>query len=115
MEQIEGIIQRIKSDRKALAIESEWFNSFKPLDSSIQVGQEVKLVYSTKGQFKNIKSIEQIKNETKELPQKNRLNNELTTTDKNCILMTAKDLAIEFKSIPFKNWIKEVKDIRLSL
>jgi hypothetical protein len=67
METKEGIIQRIKSDRKALAIENIWYNSFKPLDNSIKVGNEVKLVYSIKGDFKNIKSLEPIKNETKEL------------------------------------------------
>lgn len=107
----EGIIQRIKSDRKALAIEGVWYNSFKELDESIKVGDNVKLTYVIKGNFKNLRSLNQIKNET---PQEIEECN-LSATDKNCILMTAKDLSIEFKSIPFKNWIKEVKDIRLNL
>jgi hypothetical protein len=112
MENKEGIIQRIKSDRKALAIENEWYNSFKPLDDSIKVGQEVKLVYSLKGDFKNIKSLNQIKNETKNLPQENEGLFNLTATDKNCILMCATDLATEFKNIPFRDWVQEVNDIR---
>ena len=112
METKEGIIQRIKSDRKALAIENIWYNSFKPLTDDIKVGNEVKLTYGIKGDFKNIKSLEPIKNETKILPQEIEGLFTLTATDKNCILMTAKDLALEFKSIPFSEWVKEVTRIR---
>jgi len=114
MENKEGIIQRIKSDRKALAIENVWYNSYKPLVDSIQVGNEVKLVYSVKGDFKNIKSVELIKNETMELPKekivqcydfkpnqimtRENLNNgkllpkEIPNQTENTILMCVKDL-----------------------
>ena len=113
METKEGIIQRIKSDRKALAIENIWYNSFKPLTDDIKVGNEVKLTYGIKGDFKNIKSLEPIKNETKILPQENETGLfTLTATDKNAIIIVAKDLAVEFKSIPFSEWVKEVTRIR---
>ena len=106
MEFKEGIIQRIKQDRKALAIENDWYNSFKPLSDDIIVGQEIKLVFEVKGNFRNIKSIELIKQEVK---------SDLTATDKNCILIVAKDLAIEFKDRNLSEWLRIVTKLREDL
>ena len=108
METKEGIIQRIKQDRKALAIENEWFNSFKPLDESIQVGQEIKLTFQTKGKFRNIRNIEPIK-------ETNEIESNLSATDKNCLLIVAKDLAIEFKDKSLTEWLRIVTKLREDL
>ena len=111
---IEGVIERIKKDRKALSLDcGEWYQSnFKVIDESINVKDFVKIVYSEKGNFKNIISIEKIKND---------LNNEFELTNQtlNTIIMCAKDIKVAWINngkehtliIPsFKEIVKEIKE-----
>lgn len=58
---ITGEIQAIKRDRKAIQINSIWYNSFKPLMESFNKGDTVKLLFNKKGTFNNISSIEKFK------------------------------------------------------
>ena len=104
----EGIIQRIKSDRKALSLLGIWYNSFKPLDDSINVGDNIKLTYTVKGQFKNIKSIEPIKEEsesTNEPLLKRKLNDVVIDT----LIMQSVQHSLN-KNIPLKKATEEIID-----
>ena len=71
VEQIIGEIQNFKIGRKALAINNIWYNSFKEIDSNLKKGDLVKIEYSIKNNFKNIKSIikqEEVKQESNKVP-----------------------------------------------
>lgn len=56
-EQIIGEIQNFKIGRKALAINNIWYNSFKEVSPDLKKGDLVKIEYTVKDNFKNIKSI----------------------------------------------------------
>ena len=108
--QVEGEIQSIRKDRKALAIEGVWYQSnFKLIPEEFKKGDFVKVTFNKKGEFNNVKSIEKVKQDIKEDLDI------LTSTDKNCILITAKDLYLDNKDIPLNEWIKEIKRLRENL
>ncbi len=128
-----GEIQNIRKDNKAIAILGNWYNSFKEI-KDLKKGDNIKLIFTEKKLdnkvFKNIKSYELIEKTReqkeeirKDIARANALDilnksfkeTELTATDKNCIIMTAKDLAITFKDIPMEQWVKEIKRLRLNI
>jgi hypothetical protein len=88
MESITGIVQNKKE--KSLAINGEWFNSFlaKTIED-INKDDEVKISYTIKDQFKNIKSIEKLNKENKEVKPNFNQNSVATM-----LLSYSKDLAI---------------------
>ena len=107
MEIKQGIVQRIKADRKALAIENIWYNSYKPLENNIKLGDEIKLTYAVKGEFNNIRSIEVIKEAKPEIKESTK---EINDTGKNCILMQSVIIYLTNKDIPLKEIVKMVTE-----
>ena len=53
-------VQAIRKDKKAIEILGAWYQSFKPLNESIQKGDQVKILYTQNKGFNNIVSIEKI-------------------------------------------------------
>ena len=124
----QGKIQRIRKDRKAISLGPDnWYQFFKPITEDFNKEDNVKIIYSEKKLddilFKNAKSMVKIKNDIEVKPKV--LNNEpllkqiLTATDKNCILMTAKDIFISPRALGsdkvFDKIVEEIKLIRLNL
>jgi hypothetical protein len=102
METITGKVERIKGDRKALSTGYDnWFSSnFKPIDESIKVGDMVKIVYTEKGDFKNIKSLELIKedipeNEFKDSNNETLLKKQISDVVLDTIIMQSVQYSIE--------------------
>lgn len=95
MKEIIGEIQNIKSNRKSLAINGEWFNSFTLIPDSINKGQTVKITYTEKKVddkvFKNIRSIEQIKKDINS--SEPLIKPKISDTTINCILMQSVQFA----------------------
>jgi len=100
--EIEGEIQNIRKDRKALQIDNEWYNShFKLIPNDIQKGDFVKILFVIKNDFKNIKSVQVFKK------AEIKSNKEINPQTFNSILMIARDLYIQRKDIT----IEEATDL----
>ena len=91
MNEVEGIVQNLKKDFKALQIENIWYSSFKPL-KDIQKGMTVKLLYAENKDFKNIKTIEIIPQVKPVTELKNPIVREVPDTSVNTILMVSKEI-----------------------
>ena len=109
--EINGEIQNLKKDRKALQIDGIWYNSnFKELDKEIEKGMNVLIKFTKKGDFNNIKSVEILdrpksNNGYRKILQGDK--KEISDTCKNCIIMTAKDFAIG-KNISIVESVKQI-------
>lgn len=72
--EIIGIVQKIKANRKSLTILNKWYNSFTLLPEELEEGDKVKITFVEKQVddviFNNIKSIELIGSESKEIENK---------------------------------------------
>ena len=109
---IQGEVQNIRKDSKAIQINNEWFSGFKVL--RFNKGDNIEIEY-----FVNDKGFNQIYS-SKLLPKEVKLDNvttsnELTNTDKDCILLCAKDIYLDNKDIPLNELVKEIKRLRLSI
>ena len=117
--EIQGEVQNIRKDGKALQIENEWYQFFKP-NKNVKKGDYVSLDYTENKGFRNIKKIavyeKEVKEEVKQEIKPKVLDNEkkLDTTTFNTILMTAKDIKIAHLShkvnLKYKDIIKEVME-----
>ena len=116
--QIEGEIQNVRKDFKAIEISNEWFNFFNP-NKELVKGDKVKIIYTEKKKedkvFNNIKNVEIIK-EARVIPVKAiTLSDPLSSQDKNTIIITAKDLFINNPEYTLEEWIDRVKYNRIKL
>ena len=122
--EISGEVQNIRKDRKAIEIEEVWYQSnFNPISEDINKGDNVKINYSVKGDFKNVVKIEKVESKN--------LDNEITVTEHkpikdsttiNNLVMCSKDIFIALKDnklISLKSITKQVienyKQIKESL
>ena len=104
--EINGEIQNLKKDRKALQIDGIWYNSnFKELDKEIEKGMNVLIKFTKKGDFNNIKSVEILDKLKSNILEKDK--KEISDTCRNCIIMTAKDFAIG-KNISIVESVKQI-------
>lgn len=98
VEQVEGEIQTIKKDRKALTIENVWYNSFTEINKEFNKGDYVKISFGQKGDFNNIKSLVKVQKEPDKVVKayefnKEKYNNEpvkpkyISDTTINCLVM----------------------------
>lgn len=117
---ITGEVQNIKSNRKSLQIDNNWYNSFNLLPEEINKGDYIEIVYVTKKvdnkEFNNIRSINKI--ESKNMDKEDKSDNEkseLTSTDKNCLIIKAVDLHINNPDYSIEYYLKEIKRLRLSI
>lgn len=114
---IEGEIQRIKNDRKAVSLLGNWYNSFVVIDKEINQNDKVKITYTVKGDFNNIKKIEVLE-KIKQITEV-KSTNEMSNQTLNTILMCAKDIQVAWietakanvVQIPiFKDIVSEIKE-----
>ena len=106
--EINGEIQNLRKDRKALQIEGIWYNSnFKELDKDLKKGMNVLIKFTKKGDFNNIKSVEILDKPKLNLSKLSIFKKEISDTCKNCIIMTAKDFAIG-KNISIVESVKQI-------
>jgi ABC-type Zn uptake system ZnuABC Zn-binding protein ZnuA len=128
MTEIIGEVQRIKEDKKAICVLGEWYNSYLPIKEDIEKGDEIKIIYTIKGKFKNIKKISIIEKSTKlEYPlgtKEQYIENNLESTKEisnqtlNTIIMCAKDIKVSYinsresnQKIPtLKEIVNEIKE-----
>jgi len=129
-----GDIKRIRKDRKAVDLGFDsWYQSFKEISQDFKIGDSVRIVFNENKVddkvFKNIKIMTKIKPEPvkemiaydfkpKQIMTKEALglNNELTPTDKNAILITATNIYLDKdNSDTLECCIERVKNIRLKL
>lgn len=114
--EIKGEVQAVRKDGKALQIENNWYQFFKP-NKAIQKGDIVKINYTVNKDFNNIKKLDyievepEIKKESKvSNPEKPKL--KLDTTTLNTIIMSAKDIKVAHveMNVPrqFKDIISEI-------
>lgn len=99
---IEGIVQRVKDNKKAISLLGNWYNSFTVIEN-INAGDLVKLTYTIKGDFNNLKKIEVIEKAkpiVKEIKEEST--KEMTNQTLNTIILSAKDIQIA--------WINNAKD-----
>ena len=45
--EITGIVQTIRKDRKAIKLNDEWYSSFKTLPNDLEVGENINLTYKS--------------------------------------------------------------------
>lgn len=140
METEEGSIYSFSKDRKSINVNGKWFRNFTPLKDFIKKGVDYKITYTTKKvddkEFHNIKSIVEIKKSELKPIQNNvkapfiitRETNkdvsqeieecklDLSQTDKNCILICAKDYYIYNKGfLSLDKCVEEFRRLRLKL
>lgn len=106
MEKTEGEIQRIKENRKAIALNGEWFNSFKEITDTIKIGDYVKLSYVIKGKFNNIRSIEVLEKAKPIVQESKSINAKIDTSTINTMLMCIKEIYLINKNLT----IEEITD-----
>lgn len=122
METIINEIQYIKPDKKSFTILDVWYNNkFKVIPDGIIKGSKVHVDYILKDNKRYWQSVklEQELPVTNKLPQEtkvSKLTNELTSTDKNCILLCSKDLYLsEDNKRSFSECIDFIKELRLKI
>ena len=102
IKEIQGVIQSIRNDKKALKINNEWLSSFVTIDD-YNVGDNVKV-------FKNLKDI--VRLEKKEIKEKSTISD----TTINCLLMQSvqlakdKGLQLEVSTEKILESYKKIKD-----
>lgn len=89
IEYVEGEIEIMRKDRKALKISNKWIQCFKEIPTNFQKGDLVKISFIENKGFLNLKSIEKV---SKPLETK-----DFSDTVKNCIILTAKDIYLARK------------------
>ena len=100
MEQIEGLIERIRKDRKAISLGAgDWYNFYKPLNETFIKGDKVKITYSEKTVdnivFKNANSMIKIKNE-EPLVEENKNNDKIKQKISDQVLDTLIMQSVQF-------------------
>lgn len=116
--EVVGIVSKIKSNRKSLTINGTWYNSFTILNEDLSEGDKVKVIFSEKAVgdkiFNNIKSIELIGSESKEIENKDNVKSKESTetikplrdsTTINNLAMCSKDIFIAMEG---KKSLKDV-------
>lgn len=113
---IQGEVQNIRKDRKAIEIEEIWYQSnFNPISEDINKGDSVKIDYSIKGDFKNVVKIEKVEDLDNDSDSKNSSSKyKISDTAKNCLLMQSvqhslnKNLSLETATNQIINSYKQI-------
>lgn len=112
---ITGEVQAIRKDRKGIEVLGNWYSSVFKVIEDVEKGDTVKIRFTENKGFRNIKDFE-ILPDNKEVIAVLKQITELTPTDKNCILMTAKDIYLSIDNTrSLEECIKFVKELRLNI
>ena len=105
--EITGIVQTIRKDRKAIKLNDEWYSSFKTLPNDLEVGENINLTYKENKGFKNIQNFEYVSEKEGKI-KPHPIEKKLSDTTVNTILMCSKEILIAHMNKDIKITLEEV-------